>query len=51
MAYENFISKTEDVVWLAYKLKNELGDKVSINKFGLWKEVLEAKFCLKGNCS
>ena len=48
MAYENFISKTEDVVWLAYKLKNELGDKVSINKFGLWKEVLEAKFCLKG---
>lgn len=48
MAYENFMSKTEDVVWLAYKLKNELGDKVSINQIGLWKEVLEAKFCLKG---
>ena len=48
MAYENFMSKIEDVVWLAYSLKNELGDKISINQIGLWKEVLEGKFHLKG---
>ena len=48
MGCENFMSKTEDVVWLAYKLKNELGDKISINKVGLYKEVLEGIYNLNG---
>lgn len=48
MACENFMSKTEDVVWLAYQLKNKLGDKISINKIGLYKEVLEGKYNLNG---
>lgn len=47
MGYKNFMSKTEDVVRLAYQLKYELGDKISINKIGLLKEVLEGKFRLK----
>ena len=48
MAYKNIMSNTEDVVWLAYQLKDKLGSKISINRFGLWKEVLEAKYNLKG---
>lgn len=40
MGYKDFVSKTEDVVRLAYQLKYELGDKISINKVGLCKEVL-----------
>ena len=48
MSHENFMSKTEDVVWLAYKLKDELGDKISINKIGLYKEVLEGVYNLNG---
>lgn len=48
MAYKDFVSKTEDVVWLAYKLKDELGDKISINKIGLYKEVLEGVYNLNG---
>lgn len=48
MGYKDFMSKPEDIVWIAYKLKNELGDKISINKFGLYKEVLEGKYNLKG---
>lgn len=49
MAYENFMSKTDDVVWLAYQLKNKLGGKISINKMGLYKEVLEGRYNLKGH--
>lgn len=49
MAYENFMSKTDDVVWLAYQFKNKLGSKISINKMGLYKEVLEGKYNLKGH--
>lgn len=48
MAHENFMSKTDDVVWLAYQLKNKLGDKISINKMGLYKEVLEGIYNLNG---
>ena len=48
MACENFMSKTEDVVWLAYQLKNKLGDKISINKIGLYKEVLTGIYNLNG---
>lgn len=46
MAYVDFMSKTEDVVWLAYKLKDELGGKISINKVGLCKNYLEGKYNL-----
>ncbi len=48
MTHENFMSKTEDVVWLAYKLKDELGNKISINKMGLYKEVLEGVYNIDG---
>lgn len=51
MEYKNFMSKMEDVVWLAYKLKDELGDKISINKIGLYKEFLEGVYNLDGNRS
>lgn len=46
MEYKDFKSKTEDVVWLAYKLKDELGGRISINKVGLWKEYLEGRYNL-----
>lgn len=48
MAYENFMSQMEDVIWLAYKLKFQLGSKISINQIGLYKEILEGKYHLKG---
>lgn len=48
MGYKDFVSKPEDIVWLAYQLKNQLGDKISINKFGLYKEVLEGRYNLDG---
>ena len=32
MVYKNFMSKIEDVVWLAYELKNKLGGKVLITR-------------------
>jgi len=48
MEYKDFMSKPEDIVWIAYKLKNEMGDKISINKYGLYKEVLEGKYNLEG---
>ncbi len=48
MGYRDFMSKTDDVVWLAYQLKDKLGSKISINKFGLYKEVLEGRYLLKG---
>lgn len=51
MGYNDFMSKTEDVVWLAYKLKDELGGKISINKVGLWKEYLEGIYNLDHNRS
>lgn len=44
----NYISKTEDVVWLAYKLKDKLESKISINEFGLYKEVLEGYYDKNG---
>lgn len=40
----NFESKTEDIVWLAYKLIQEMGKKISINKFGLYQETLTGKY-------
>jgi len=39
-----YMSKTEDVVWLAYKLKAEMQLNVSINMFGLYNEVLTGKY-------
>jgi len=48
MIYKEMMSNTEDVVWLAYQLKNKLGNKISINKFGLYKEVLEGIYKLDG---
>lgn len=49
MAYENFMSKMEDVVRLAYQLKYVLGVMISINQSGLYKNVLEGKYNLKGH--
>jgi len=43
----DFTSKTEDIVWLAYKLVNEMGENVSINKFGLYQEILTGKYELE----
>jgi len=40
----NYISRTEDVKWLAYKLKNALGSKISINQYGLNQEVLHGYY-------
>ena len=40
----DFTSKTEDIIWLAYKLVKVLGDNVSINKFGLCQEILTGKY-------
>lgn len=40
----DFTSKTEDIVWLAYKLVEEMGENVSINKFGLYQEILTGKY-------
>ena len=40
----NFTSKTEDIVWLAYKLVKEMGENVSINKFSLYQEILTGKY-------
>ena len=48
MTYIDFMSKPEDIVWIAYKLKNELGSRISINRFGLYKEILEGRYNLKG---
>ncbi|MCI8588535.1 MAG: hypothetical protein HFG40_02675 [Bacilli bacterium] len=31
----NYISKEKDVVWLAYRLKDCLGSRVSINQYGM----------------
>lgn len=44
----NYISRTEDVKWLAYKLKDVLGSKISINKYGLNQEVLHGYYNEKG---
>ena len=46
MGYKDFMSKTEDIVWLAYQLKDKLGSKISINKVGLYKEYLEGRYNL-----
>lgn len=48
MGYKDFMSKTDDVVWLAYQLKNKLDSKISINKIGLYKDVLEGRYLLDG---
>lgn len=40
----NYISRTEDVKWLAYKLKNALDSKISINQYGLNQEVLHGYY-------
>lgn len=40
----DFMSKTEDVVWLAYKLKKLMKGKVHINEFGLYQEVLSGRY-------
>ena len=40
----NYISKTEDVKWLAYKLKDALESKISINQYGLNQEVLHGYY-------
>ena len=40
----DFKSKTEDIVWLAYKLVEKMGENVSINKFGLYQEILTGKY-------
>ena len=49
MGYENFMSKMEDVVRLAYQLKYVLGVMISINQNGLYKNILEGKYNLKGH--
>lgn len=40
----NFVSKTDDVIWLYYKLKDEIGEKISVNELGLYQEVLSGKY-------
>lgn len=40
----DFMSKKDDIVWLAYKLVQEMGDNVSINKFGIYQEILTGKY-------
>lgn len=40
----NFMSNSDDIVWLAYKLKEEMGRTISINKFGLHNEILTGKY-------
>lgn len=51
MGYKDFMSKTDDVVRLAFQLKYELGDKISINKMGLYKEFLEGHYNLDSDRS
>jgi len=40
-----YMSKVADVNYLAYELKNILGEKISINTYGLGQAVLSGKFC------
>ena len=40
----NWMSKEEDIKFLSHKLKEKLGDKISINTYELSQEVLNGKF-------
>ena len=40
----NFVSKVDDVIWLYYKLKDEMAEKISVNELGLYQEVLSGKY-------
>lgn len=40
----NYMSKAEDVEFLAHELVKVLGDKISINRFSLGQEVLSGKY-------
>jgi len=46
---ENIMSETEDVVWLAHKLKDSLDEKVLINSFGIYSPILEGKYAKDNN--
>lgn len=40
----NYISKNDDVKWLAYRLKDSLGPKISINQYELHQQVLHGYY-------
>ena len=40
----NWMSKEEDIKFLSHKLKEKLGDKISINTYELNQDVLNGKF-------
>ena len=46
----NFTSKVDDIIWLYYKMKDEMGGKLFVNELGLYQEVLSGKYYDENNC-
>lgn len=48
MFMKEVFSKSEDCVWLAHQLKNQMGDYVSFNEFGIDSPILTGVYDKKG---